>query len=160
MSVWRRLRWRRLALALIALLCLALLILWLMRKQIAADYIDRELERRGVHATYRVKHVGFGWERIDDLVLGDPKDPDLVARTVEVQLSWGFRKPRVALIVARGVRLRGELVGGALHFGQVDRLLPPKGKGGPFRLPDQRVDIADAILRLRTLYGDAGIAIE
>jgi hypothetical protein len=159
-SVWRRLRWRRIALALIALLCLALLILWLMRKQIASDYIDRELERRGVHATYRVKHVGFGWERIDDLVLGDPMDPDLTARTVEIQLSWGFRKPRVVLIVGRGVRLRGELTGGALHFGEVDRLFPLKAKGGPFRLPDQRVDIADAVLRLRTPYGDAGIAIE
>ncbi|HMC92370.1 MAG TPA: exoprotein, partial [Allosphingosinicella sp.] len=125
MSIWRRLRWRRIALVLVALLCLALLILWLMRKQIAADYIDRELARRGIHATYRVKHIGFGWERIDDLVLGDPKDPDLTARAVEVQLSWGFRKPRIALIVGRGVRLRGTLAGGALHFGEVDRLFPP-----------------------------------
>jgi translocation and assembly module TamB len=160
LPVWRRLKWRRIALGLVALLLLALLALWLLRKQIAADYIDRELARRGVQATYRVKRVGFLRERIDDLVLGDPKDPDLTARMVEVQLSWGFRRPRVALIVGRGVRLKGRFENGALRFGQVDRLFPPSGKGGPFRFPDQRVDIAEAILRLQTPWGQAGIGIE
>ena len=160
LPVWRRLRWRRIALGLFALLLIALFVLWLLRKQIAADYIDRELARRGVQATYRVKHIGFMRQRIDDLVLGDPKDPDFTARTVEIQLSWGFRKPRLALIVGRGVRLKGRFENGALHFGEVDRLFPSSGKGGPFRLPDQRVDIADAILRLRTPWGQAGVAIE
>lgn len=158
--VRRRPVWRRIALGLLVLLVAALLVLWLMRKQIAADYIDRELARRGVQATYRVKHVGFMRQRIEGLVLGDPRDPDLTARSVEIALSWGFRKPRVALITARGVRLKGRLAGGALHFGQVDRLFPATGKGGPFRLPDQKVDVADAILRLETAYGAAGIAIE
>ena len=158
--MWRRLAWRRIALALAILVFVALLVLWLLRKQIAADYIDRELARRGVQATYRVKHIGFLRQRIDDLVLGDPKDPDLTARSVEIQLSWGFRRPRVALIVGRGVRLKGRFAQGALHFGQVDRLFPPSGKGGPFRLPDQRVDVADAIVRLETPWGRAGIAIE
>lgn len=158
--MWRRLAWRRIALVLAILVLAALLVLWLLRKQIAADYIDRELARRGVQATYRVKHVGFLRQRIDDLVLGDSKDPDLTARSAEIQLSWGFRRPRVALIVGRGVRLKGRFAQGALHFGQVDRLFPPSGKGGPFRLPDQRVDVADAIVRLETPWGRAGIAIE
>jgi len=158
--VWRRLAWRRVALAIAVLVIAALLMLWLLRKQIAADYIDRELARRGVQATYRVKHIGFMRQRIDDLVLGDPKDPDLTARSVEIQLSWGFRRPRVSLIVGRGVRLKGRFEKGALHFGQVDRLFPPSGKGGPFRLPDQRVDLADAVLRLDTPWGPAGVAIE
>ncbi|MBV9932489.1 MAG: YdbH domain-containing protein [Alphaproteobacteria bacterium] len=158
--VWRRLRWRRIALVLVGLILVVLLLLWLLRKQIAAEYIDRELARRGVQATYRVKHIGFLSERFDDLILGDPRDPDLTARTVEVRLSWGFRRPRLALIVGRGVRLKGRFADGALRFGQVDRLFPPSGKGGPFRLPDQRVDIADAILRLETPWGRAGIALE
>jgi hypothetical protein len=156
----RRFGWRPLALVLVVLLGAALLVLWLMRKQIAADFVDRELARRGVHATYRVKHVGFLRQRIEDLVLGDPKHPDLTARLVEVRLSWGFRRPRVVLIVGRGVRLRGRFEQGALRFGEVDRLFPPSGKGGPFRLPDQRVDIADAVVRLETPWGRAGIALE
>lgn len=158
--VRRRLGWRLVALALLAFLCLALLALWLMRKQIAADFIDRELARRGVQASYRVKHVGFLRQRIDDLILGDPKNPDLTARYVEVRLSWGFRRPRVVLIVGRGLRLKGRFERGALRFGQVDRLFPPAGKGGPFRLPDQRVDIADAVLRLDTPWGKAGLVLE
>ena len=152
--------WRRVLLALLVLLVALLFVLWLLRKQIAADYIDRELARRGVHATYRVKHLGFGHQTIEDLVLGDPKNPDLTAQHVEIHLSWGFRKPRVALIVGRGVRLKGRFEKGALRFGEVDRLFPSTGKGGPFRLPDQRVDIADAILRLRTPWGALGVALE
>jgi len=158
--VRRRPRWRRIAFALLALLLVALLVLWLMRKQIAADYIDRELARRGIHATYRVKHLGVMSQRIEDVVLGDPADPDLVARSVELRLSWGFRRPRVVLVTGRGVRLKGRLVNGALRFGEVDRLFPPSGKGGPFRLPNQNVDIADAILRLDTPAGRLGVAIE
>jgi translocation and assembly module TamB len=151
---------RRVLLALLAVALIAVLILWLMRNQIAADYIDRELARRGVQASYRVKHIGFGHQRIEDLVLGDPRDPDLTAKVVELHLSWGFRRPRVSLIVGRGVRLKGRFENGALRFGQVDRLFPSTGKGGPFRLPDQKVDIADSILRLDTPVGPANIAIE
>jgi translocation and assembly module TamB len=159
-AVRRRRVVRRAVLALLAFILLALIVLWLMRKQIAADYLDRELARRGIQATYRVKHLGFGRQRIEDLVLGDPRHPDLIAKSVELHLSWGFRRPRVSLIVGRGVRLRGRFENGALHFGQVDRLFPPTGKGGPFRLPDQKVDIADAIMSVETPVGRAVLAIE
>lgn len=148
----RRPRWRLVLLALLALLAAALLALWLARKPIAADYIDRELARRGVRATYSVKHLGFGRQSVENLVIGDPAHPDLTARYVELRLSWGFRRPHVALIVARGVRLYGRLAGGKLRFGDVDKLLPPP-TGAPFRLPDQAVDIADAAVRIDTPSG-------
>src|SRR3954467_4947396 len=77
--VRRRPVWRRLALVLLVLIVGVLLALWLLRKQIAADYIDRELARRGVQATYRVKRLGFGTQQIEGLVLGDPRNPDLTA---------------------------------------------------------------------------------
>src|SRR3954469_8838373 len=96
-------RWIALALAL--LLLAAFLILWLERKDIAAGYVDRELARRGVRATYTVRRLGFGSQRLDNLVLGDPARPDVTARWVEIRLSWGFRNPRVSLATARGVRL-------------------------------------------------------
>jgi hypothetical protein len=145
-------------LAVLGLVLLGLLVLWLERKPIASGYIDRELARRGVRATYSVQHLGFGRQGVENLVLGDPAHPDLTARYVELRLSWGLRRPRVALITARGVRLYGRLAGGKLHFGDLDKLLPPPS-GAPFRLPDQDVDIADAALRLDSPAGRIGAAV-
>jgi hypothetical protein len=157
--VRRKGRWRIVLLALPGLLLLGLLVLWLDRKPIASGYIDRELARRGVRATYSVQHLGFGRQAVENLVLGDPAHPDLTARYVELRLSWGLRRPKVALIKARGVRLYGRLAGGKLRFGDLDKLLPPPS-GAPFRLPDQAVDIADAAVRLDTPAGRVGAALE
>ena len=155
----RRRRWPLVLAGLLSLVLLALLVAWLLRFTIAADFIDRELARRGVQATYKVKRIGFRRQRIEDLVIGDPRSPDLTARWVEIELSWGgFAYPKVALIRARGVRLRGRLVGNRVTFGQVDKLLPPPS-GAPFRLPNQRIDVADAAVRLDTPAGAVGIAL-
>jgi len=155
----RRPRRRFVLLALAALIALVLLGTWLARKPIASNYLDRELARRGVRATYSVKHVGFRREAVENLVLGDPAHPDLTARYVELELSWGLRRPRVTLVTARGVRLYGRLVGGKLRFGQLDKLLPPP-TGAPFTFPDQAIDIADAAIRLDTPAGRIGAAVE
>lgn len=148
------------ALALLVVLLLALLIAWTQRRPIASDFIDRELARRNVRASYEVKTIGFGTQRLENLVIGDPRNPDLTARWVEVRLSWGLRRPKVSLITARGVRLNARLgKDGRISFGEIDRLLPPP-TGLPFRLPDQNVDIADASVRFDTPAGRVGIALE
>jgi hypothetical protein len=150
---------RLIALALLLLIAAAALILWSQRRPIAEDYIDRELAKRGVRATYEVKRIGIGTQRLEKLVVGDPANPDLTARWVEVKLRWGwFFKPHVELITARGVRLNGRLVGGKVRFGEVDKLLPPP-TGKPFRFPDQAIDVADASIRLETPAGRIGLAV-
>jgi len=155
----RRRRWPWVLLAALLVVALALLIAWLLRFSIAADFLEREFERRGVQASYKVTRIGFRRQRIEDLVIGDPRAPDLTARWVEIELSWGgFRRPKVALITARGVRMRGRIVDKRVTLGQVDRLLPPP-TGAPFRLPDQRVNVADAAIRLETPGGAVGIAL-
>lgn len=147
------------ALALLGLILLALLIAWTQRRPIASDFIDRELARRNVHATYEVKTIGFGTQRLENLVIGDPRNPDLTARWVEVRLSWGLRRPKVTLITARGVRLNARLgKDGRISFGEIDRLLPPP-TGLPFRFPDQDVDIADTSVRFDTPAGRVGLAL-
>jgi translocation and assembly module TamB len=150
---------RLIALALLLLVLVVLLVLWLQRKPIAADFLDRELARRNVHATYEVKRIGFRTQRLENLVIGDPRHPDLVARWVEVRLQWRLGTPRVTLITARGVRLNARLANGRISMGEVDRLLPPPS-GLPFRLPDQAVDVADATIRFDTPAGRVGIALE
>jgi hypothetical protein len=142
------------------LLVLALVVAWSQRRPIAADFIERELARRNVQATYSVERVGLHTQRLENLVVGDPHAPDLTARWVEVELTWGLWRPRVSLITARGVRLNAHLGrDGKISFGEVDRLLPPPS-GLPFRFPDQRVDIADAAVRFDTPAGRIGLALE
>jgi hypothetical protein len=150
------------ALALLGTILLALLLAWTQRRPIAADYIERELARRNVRATYEVKRIGLRTQRLENLVIGDPRNPDLTARWVEVRLSWGWiwRRPKVTLITARGVRLNARLAkDGKIRFGEIDRLLPPP-TGLPFRFPDQDVDIADTSVRFDTPAGRVGIALE
>ncbi|HYW16985.1 MAG TPA: YdbH domain-containing protein [Allosphingosinicella sp.] len=152
---------RSIALALLGLILLALLVAWTQRRPIASDFIERELARRNVRATYAVKRIGLRTQRLENLVIGDPANPDLTARWVEVRLSWsGFRRPSVTLITARGVRLNARLAkDGKISFGEIDRLLPPP-TGLPFRFPDQDVDVADTSIRFDTPAGRVGIALE
>lgn len=156
----RRRRWPYALSAVLIVLLIALLTLWLLRFTIAADFIDREFERRGVRAAYEVKRIGFRRQRVENLVIGDPRAPDLTARWVEIELGWGgFGLPEIALIRARGVRLRGRIVEGRIRLGEVDKLLPPPS-GLPFRLPNQFVDVADAAIGLETPGGPVGIGLE
>ncbi len=101
---------------------------------------------------YDVTRIGFGSQVFENLVIGDPRRPDLTARRVEVQILLGFTGPRVGLITARGVRMSGRVEDGRLRLGQVDRLLPPPS-GRPFRLPDQRIDVENAAIDLATPAG-------
>jgi hypothetical protein len=162
--VVRRSRGKRIAiiagLVLLVLLVLALAGVWMARRPIASNVLRHELERRGVDATYELTRVGLRTQEVRNLVIGDPKHPDLTAKIAQVQMRIGLDgSVEVYRILARGVRLRGELRGGKVHWGQIDKLLPPPS-GKPFALPDFAVDIADSSISLKTPNGPLGIAIE
>ncbi len=146
------------AAALLLVLLVAFAIVWTMRVELASGFIDRELARRGVTATYQVKRIGFGTQVFENLVIGNPARPDLVARRVEVRILLGFTGPRVGPITARGVRMVGRVEAGRLRLGQVDRLLPPPS-GRPFRLPDQHIDVENAAIALATPAGALSLAL-
>ncbi|MFL6841069.1 MAG: YdbH domain-containing protein [Sphingomicrobium sp.] len=160
----RRSRWPRIARLVaaigIAVLILAVGILWIERRPIATHYLKGEFQRRGVTASYHLDRVGLRTQQVSDLVIGDPKRPDLVARHAIIQmrlkLDGSFEVYRV---VARGVRLRGRLVNGKVSWGQIDKLLPPPS-GKPFELPDFALDIADSSISLATPFGPLGVALE
>src|SRR6476661_3235028 len=162
--VLRRSRWGRIAslaaLALLILLLVAIAAIWIERRPLVTHYISRELERRGVQGSYHLDRVGFRTQEVSNLVIGDPKHPDLVARFARLQtrlkLDGSFEVYR---IVARGVRLRGRLVHGRVSWGQVDKLMPPPSNK-PFALPNFAVDIADSTIALSTPFGPVGLAIE
>ncbi len=155
--------WRKTGLVTLGILLILLVVvtaLWVSRRPIANDILAREMEKRGVEATYRLDRVGLRTQRISNIVIGDPKRPDLIARfaQVEMRIKWDG-SIQVYRIVARGVRLRGTLADGKVSWGQLDKLLPPPS-GKPFRLPNIVLDIADSNLALATAFGRLGVAVE
>ena len=149
-----------LAIGILVLLALALIGVWIERRPIASHVLKNEFEKRGVTAKYHLDRVGFRTQEVSDLVIGDPKHPDLVAKHAIIQmrlkLDGSFKVYRV---VARGVRLRGRLVHGRVSWGQIDKLLPPPSNK-PFALPNIVLDVADSSISLATPFGPVGIAAE
>jgi hypothetical protein len=160
----RRRRWPRLLgyalLALLGLLLVVVAYVWIQRRPIASDILAREMQNRGVQATYRLDRVGLRTQQISNLVIGDPRRPDLTARLAQVQMRirWNGRL-EIYRVVARGVRLNGRFVDGKVSWGQVDKLLPPPS-GKPFQLPDITVDVADTSISLATPFGPLGVSVE
>jgi len=149
-----------LLLGLLALLLVAVAFVWIQRRQVASDILAREMRKRGVQASYRLDRVGLRTQQISNLVIGDPRRPDLTARLAQVQMRirWNGRV-EIYRVVARGVRLNGRFVNGKVSWGQVDKLLPPPS-GKPFQLPDITVDVADTSISLATPFGPLGVSVE
>jgi hypothetical protein len=148
------------ALGLLILLAAAIAVLWVERRPIATHFLKGEFERRGVTASYRLDRIGFRTQQVSNLVIGDPKRPDLVARhaLIQMRLKWDGNF-QVYRVVARGVRLRGRLIDGKVSWGQIDRLLPPPSNK-PFALPNIVLDVADSSIALATPFGPVGMAAE
>src|SRR6476646_1185662 len=123
-------RWWRLAsfiaLGLIAALIVIIAVGWIARRPIATHFLKGEFERRGVQASYHLDRVGLRTQEVHDLVIGDPRRPDLTARhaIIQMRLRWNGSF-EVYRVFARGVRLRGRLVHDKINWGQVSKLLPP-----------------------------------
>lgn len=161
--VVRRRRWRRIAsvasLVFLVLFVILITAVWIARRPIADQVLQDQFEQRGVRATYDLDRVGLRTQIVRDLVIGDPRDPDLTARYALIQLRWTLSgSVRVYRIVARGVRLQGKVVDGKVDWGDVSKLLPPPSDK-PFTLPNVVLDIADSSIGLRTPFGRLGFAL-
>jgi len=152
----RRKRWRAVLFAVLALILVALPALWTQRKPIASDYIDRYLAERHVAGSYHIADLGFGRQRLTDVVLGPADRPDLIADWIELRTHVGFSGVAVDEIRLGHVRLRGRLIDGKLSLGSIDRLLPASS-GKAFALPGIVADITDARMRLETPQGVIGL---
>ncbi|MEZ0495656.1 YdbH domain-containing protein [Sphingomonas sp. IW22] len=142
----------RVPMAIALVLLIALVILWSQRRQIAADFIARELAARGVQARYDVTEIGTSTQRLENVVIGDPARPDLVADWIEVRTRLGLGAPEVTGVDAGRVRLRAVWRDGRLSLGALDRMMPPPS-GKPFTLPELDVKIADGGARIETPLG-------
>lgn len=133
--------------------------LWLARTPIADSFIARELDARGVPATYKIERIGFQTQRLTNIVIGDPQKPDLTARVVEVSLGYGISGPYVSSLTADGVRLYGRFADGRLSLGALDKFRDPTSTD-PFALPDLSATLTDARARVETPWGNVGATLD
>lgn len=130
---------------------------WWQRVDIADRFVRDYLAENGVRATYQIEDIGFRTQRIRNIVVGDPANPDLTARTIDIELSIGFGAPSLQAVRADGVRLKGRLADGKLYLGELDKLRDMESTE-PNKLPDINLHLTDAILSLKTAWGGVGIA--
>lgn len=138
---------------------LAFVVVWTQRERIADNVIGRELRSRGIPATYRVERIGARRQVLADIVVGDPKRPDLTIARAEVELVYRLGFPGIGRITLVQPRLYGSYRGGKLSFGSLDPLLFT-GRKRAFELPRLDLRIADGRALLETDYGPLGIKTE
>lgn len=143
----------------VLLLMLALLaIAWWQRNSIADRFVENELQSRGIRATYTIDNVGLRTQRIRDLVIGDPANPDLTAKLVEVDVALNFSGASMRDVRASGVKVRGRYADGKLSFGELDKFADPNSKE-PFAWPDIGLVIKNAQARIDTPWGVVGAGL-
>jgi hypothetical protein len=153
---WRRHR-RTVGRATLIFLLLLLLALWFGRQRIATHLVNEHLASARVPASYRITKLTPFTQRIEDLRLGDPAHPDLIARRVDLSWRYGLTGPVLASVEADGVRLAGRIANGQLSLGSIDRLLPQSSSGPA--LPDLNVTVSDTKIALATPVGAIGASL-
>lgn len=154
-------RWtkRRIFGAVLLLLLLLLAYAWWKRVDIADGYVRDYLETNDVQAKYDIEDIGVRTQRIRNVVIGDPANPDLTAKLIEIELKIGFGAPSLREIRAVGVRLKGRFADGKLYLGELDKMRDMESKE-PITLPDLNLALTDTVLSLATPWGGVGIAAE
>ncbi|NJB98530.1 MULTISPECIES: intermembrane phospholipid transport protein YdbH family protein [Sphingomonas] len=154
-AVARAKRRRRVAVALLVLVSASVATVWLQRRTIAQGFVDRELAQRGVPARYAIEQLSPWRQRLTNVSIGDPRNPDLTADWIELRTALTPWRAELLVAKAGRVRVQGRIVHGALSLGALDRLMPPSS-GKTFSLPRLSVEVADAQLRLNS---DAGLMV-
>lgn len=131
---------------------------WWQRVHIAERFVQNELDQRGVRATYEIRDIGLRTQRLRNVVIGDPKNPDLTAKLIELDVALNFSGVTPRAVRAEGVRVRGRYDGTKFSFGELDKFGDPKSKK-PFELPDISLSVKNAAARLDTPWGVVGAGL-
>ena len=137
-----------------------LLAVWAERKSIVAHFVDRKLAEAHVPASYKLTAIGPFVQRLEDVRIGDPAAPDLVAKSVVLQLGYGFSGPYLHAVEVDGMRLNARVVNGEVSLGTIDRLLPKTSGNQPLALPDINARVTDTRIALDAPAGAVGAVVE
>lgn len=153
----RRRRWL-LPASLVAVLAIALALgtAWFSRNRIATNLIESQLAGYGLPATYKIASIGADRQVLTDIVVGDPKRPDLTIKRAVIEPSFGFHTPGIGKVTLVEPRLYGSLHDGKLSFGSLDKVIFAKSEEPP-SLPDIGLSLVDGRALLESDYGPVGI---
>ena len=154
----RRLKRRIFGTMLVFVIVLMAIAYW-QRTGIAGRFVEGELESRGIKASYEIDDIGLRTQRLRNVVIGDPSNPDLTAKLVEIDVSLNFSGATVRDVRASGVRINGRNTNGRLSFGELDKFADPTSKE-PFKLPDIGLVVKDAAATIETPWGSIAAAFQ
>jgi hypothetical protein len=146
------------ALVVLLLVLAALGAAWINRKQIADNWIGSQLASRGINATYQIERIGGRRQVLRNLVVGDPRHPDLTVEQAEVFVRLRFGFPAISEVRLVRPRLYGTYRNGKLSFGALDPLIFT-GEKKPFEFPDFALRVTDGRALLESDYGPIGLKL-
>ncbi len=145
------------ALALIAILIVAAL--WLSRERIAGNIIDDALNEAGLEAGYEIEQIGPSQQVIRNLVIGDPRSPDVTIDRVIVETNVSFAGGGIGQITLERPRVFGTFADGALSLGALDPFIYAESDE-PEGLPEYDIRIIDGRARIDSDYGVIGVKLD
>jgi translocation and assembly module TamB len=137
----------------------AVAIAWVQRRPIAAAVLDDYFARNHIEARYDIVAVGTKHQRIENIIIGDPAHPELVAKWAEIDIVPRFFGVEIKAVRANDVWIKGDYSNGKLSLGSLDRLLP-EPSNAPFRWPDIDVSLTRARMLLWVGGGALGIRLD
>ncbi len=151
-------RWRKrwIFASALLLLCILIGVAWWQRNNIAERLVADQLKKYNVKASYRIEDIGLRTQRLRDVVIGDPANPDFVAKSVEIDVAVNFTGTTVKHVRVNGVKMHGLYTDGKVTFGELDKFRDLDNKQ-PFELPDIALDIKNARIAIATPWGLIGV---
>lgn len=154
-------RWRTVGVSALALSVLAVGGLWLARESIADRIIVGQLAGYGLPATYEIESIGPGTQILRNLVVGDPRRPDMTVDRVLVSIKYRLGTPTIGSVRLVRPKVYGQYRDGKLSFGSLDKVLfAPSDPAQPFALPKLDLSIEDGRGLMLTEYGKLGFAMD
>ncbi len=153
-------RLRRAIYLLAAVLLIGLAIAWFSRERIAENIIFGEVARLDLPATYKIDSIGLDRQVISNVVIGDPRHPDLTIERVEAEVISWWGMPGIGRVTLVRPRLYGSYRNGKLSFGSLDKVLFAGPATTPFRLPDYDLAVVDGRGAMDTDFGAIGFKLE
>lgn len=160
-SVRARRGLRRVGVSVLVLAVAGLGGLWVARNSIADRIIVGQLKSYGLPATYEIESIGPGRQILRNVVVGDPRRPDLTIDRVEVAIRYGLGAPYLGSVKLVAPRVYGQLRDGRVSFGSLDRVIyAPKTDDKPFSLPKLDLRVEDGRGLILTDSGKIGLSLE
>ncbi len=154
----RRRRWRAAA-VLAGISLIALGALWTQRLEIADRIVAGQLRGYDLPATYKIVSAGPRRQVLTNIVIGDPRRPDMTIERAEVFIEPTFGLPTVGKVRLIRPRLYGTYRDAKASFGVLDKLLFAKSTRPP-GLPDLNLELVDGRARFDSEFGVIGIKTE